>query len=385
MEVKQMLDLEKSRKEIDKIDQEMVRLFENRMKLSKEVAAYKNSTGKKVYDKKREEEKLATLSALAEDEYNQKGIQELFTQIMSMSRKLQYSLIDTYGRDLSFTQVEELTSNEKWKVVCFGVEGSYTEQATEEFFGEEVDCFHEGTFRKVMEVVKDGKADFGVLPIENSSTGGITDIYDLLMEYDNYIVGEHVVMIQHSLLGLKDSKIEDIKKVFSHPQGLLQCSKFLENNKQIQSVEYISTAAAAAKVKEDGDRSQAAIASNRAAGYYGLEVLEESLNFDKGNSTRFIIISNKKIITKDANKVSICFELPHESGTLYNMLSHFIYNNLSMTKIESRPILGKRWEYRFFVEFEGSLLDPGVRNAINGIKEEATNIKILGNFKKAEE
>jgi chorismate mutase/prephenate dehydratase len=265
-------------------------------------------------------------------------------------------------------------------VVFFGAKGTYTEQAMEEYFGKEIDNFNELTFKGVMQAVKDGKADYGVLPIENSSTGGITDIYDLLVDYDNYIVGEHVVKIHNVLLGLKGSKIEELKKVYSHPQPLMQCAQFLEEHNYIQKIDYLSTAASAEKVLKDQDPSQAAIASRRTAEYYGLEVLADNINFDDTNSTRFIIISNKKMYLEKANKVSICFELPHESGTLFNMLSHFIYNNLSMTKIESRPILGKKWEYRFFVDFEGNLSDPGVKNAINGIQEEAVSLMILGNY-----
>jgi chorismate mutase / prephenate dehydratase len=379
------MDLEKTRVEIDKIDKEIVRLFQDRMQLSKEVALSKRKTGKKVYDKQREEEKLNILSAMAENEFNKHGISELFTQIMSISRKSQYSLIDTYSKELFFEKVDKIRINAKKPIVCFGVKGSYTEQAMEEYFGNEYKTLYETSFKDVMEAINSGLADFGVLPIENSSTGGITDIYDLLVDYNNFIIGEHVVKIEHSLLGLKGAKLDNIKKVYSHPQGLLQCAKFFEENQYIQPVEYLSTAAGAIKVKEDGDITQAAITSKRIATYYGLDVLKEALNFDTTNSTRFIIITNKKIFLEKANKVSICFELHHESGTLYNMLSHFIYNNLNMTKIESRPIAGKPWEYRFFVEFLGNLTDSGVKNAINGIKEEASSLKVLGNYVKAKE
>lgn len=228
--------------------------------------------------------------------------------------------------------------------------------------------------------VHTGSADYGVLPIENSSTGGILDMYDLLVEYDNYIIGEHIVPIQHALLGLPGAKLSDIRTVYSHPQGILQCSDFLEAHPEIRAVEYLSTALGAKRVLEEGKKENAAIASLRAAGVYGLSPLLESLNKESTNCTRFIIIGNKKLYLKNANKVSLSFELPHESGSLYNMLSHFIYNNLNMTKIESRPISGRPWEYRFFVDVEGNLADAGMRNAITGIKAEAESLKILGNF-----
>ncbi|WP_455717023.1 bifunctional chorismate mutase/prephenate dehydratase [Anaerosporobacter sp.] len=376
-----MVDLLKSREDIDRIDKQIISLFEERMEIAKNVAEYKISVGKKVYDKQREEEKLETLGALASNEFNKIAAKELFSQIMSISRKLQYTLVKSESIAKSFEAIDKLPITADTKVVFFGQEGTYTQQCMDDYFGTEVDSFNELTFRKVMEAVKEGKADYGVLPIENSSTGGISDIYDLLLEYDNYIVGEHVVKIQNALLGLEGATIENLKTVYSHPQPLMQCAKFLEEHDYIEKKEYHSTAASAKKVVEDGDITQAAIGSTKAAQCYGLKILKESINFDDTNCTRFIVIANQKIFLRDANKVSICFELPHKSGTLYNMLSHFIYNNINMVKIESRPINGKNFEYRFFVDVEGNLRDAGVMNALRGIKEEASSVRVLGNIK----
>ncbi|SHJ82841.1 chorismate mutase [Anaerocolumna jejuensis DSM 15929] len=375
-----MIDLQDSRDEIDKVDKEIVRLFEHRMKLAKDVAEYKIQTGKKVYDKEREEAKIASLKALAGNDFNRHGIEELFIQIMSMSRKMQYSLINEKDMGIPFEEIDALPVDSATKVVWFGVEGSYTEQAFKEYFGEEVRAFNAATFKEVMEKVKDGSADYGVLPIENTSTGGITDIYDLLIEYDNSIMGEHILKVNHVLLGLPKAELKDITKVYSHPQGILQCNKFLEANPQIKPVEYESTSGGAKKVYMDGDITQAAIAGKQTAEIYGLKILKDNINHECNNSTRFIVIGKNKKYKRAAKKVSICFELPHESGSLYNMLSHFIYNNLNMTKIESRPLEGKTFEYRFFVDFEGNLKDAGVRNALYGIKEEAIMLKILGNY-----
>lgn len=379
-EEKQLLDLNQTRDKIDIIDRQIVKLFEDRMLLTQEVAEYKIATGKAVLDKEREESKLNTLQGMVSEEYNRYPIRELFTQIMSMSRKYQYSLIPTYSEDLAFTPMQALAVTKDTNVICFGEPASYTEQAMEEFFGQPITCHHASTFKEVMEKVHDGSMEYGVLPIENSSTGGILDTYDLLLHYDNYIIGEHVLKIDQTLVGLPGTKIDDLITIYSHPQGILQCASFFEEHPDIKPVEYMSTSASAKKVLDDQNPNQGAIASERAAAYYGLEILKKQLNDEQLNSTRFIIITNKKIYLDHANKVSLCFELPHESGTLYNMLSHFIYNNLSMTKIESRPIHGRPWEYRFFVDFEGNLHEAGVKNAINGIKEEAVDLKILGNF-----
>lgn len=376
-----MIDLQQSRNEIDRIDKQMVALFEERMRIANDVAEYKLRTGKKVLDKEREIEKLRVLQDMASNDFNKHGIVELFTQIMSMSRKYQYGLMSASNQELPLKEINSLHTDKKLKVVCFGVKGSYTEQAMEEYFGTDIDSFHAPTFKEIMEVIKDGKADYGVLPIENTSTGGITDIYDLLVEYDNFIVGEQVVKVQQALLGLPESKLEDIENVYSHPQALMQCSKFLRSHPRMQPIECISTSDSAKKVSQDNDITQGAIASIRAAKCYNLKVLKESINHENTNSTRFIIITKNKEFMKDANKISICFELPHESGTLYNILSHFIYNNLNMTKIESRPLEGRVFEYRFFVDFMGNLKDPSVKNALLGIGEEAIGCRILGNYK----
>ena len=231
-----------------------------------------------------------------------------------------------------------------------------------------------------MEDVTHGKADYAVLPIENSTAGIVADIYDLLMEYKLYIVGEQIIRVDHVLLGMPDAQIGDIREVCSHPQGLAQCKAFLEENPSWKKKEVENTAGAAKKVSEVGDKGVAAIASREAGEVFGLKVLDRNICREKANSTRFIIVSRKPEYEEKAGKISICFELPHESGTLYNMLSHIIYNGLNMTKIESRPIPGKSWEYRFFVDFTGKLGESAVENALRGIEAEANVLRVLGNY-----
>ena len=248
------------------------------------------------------------------------------------------------------------------------------------YFGDDVNCFHVRTFRDAMEAIAEGSADYAVLPIENSSAGIVADNYDLLVNFENYIVGEQIVKCEHALIGLPGTKLEDIKAVYSHPQALAQCAEYLERHPKWRQIPYDNTALAVKKVAEDGDHTQAAVGSKFAAELFGLEVLAENIYFNKKNSTRFIIVTNQRIFRKGANKISICFETPHSSGSLYDMLSHIIYNNLNMNNIESRPIPGKNWEYRFFVDFEGNLNDGAVKNALRGIREEAINMKILGNY-----
>lgn len=379
--MKNMIDLKESRKNIDEIDRQIVALFEQRMRETNEVAKYKLETGKAVYDKVREDEKLETLSGLSSNAFNRRAITELFSQIMSISRKYQYGFLPLSDQLSDFQKVERIPVTKTTKVCYFGMPGSHTQQAMEDFFGEDICGMSCPTFQSVMEAVERGDADYGVLPIENSSTGGITANYDLLLNYSNSIVGQYVNRIDQCLLGLPGARSEDIKKVYSHPQGLLQCRVFLEEHPEMNPVECADTATGAKKVAAYGDISQAAIAAERAAKEYGLQVIEDSIQQEKNNSTRFIMIGRNPVYLDDSDKLALCIELPHECGSLYRILSHFRFNDLNMTQIESRPIKGKTWEYRFFVDIEGNLEDPAVQNALRGIREEAKSIRILGNFK----
>ena len=376
-----MEDLQELRKQIDQIDQEMVRLFEARMDVCRQVAEYKIANGQQGLDRSGEPEKLDTLGGMAHNDFNRHGIRELFQQIMAMSRKLQYQLLEKEGvsGSLPFTRIDHI-DRKHCRVVYQGVEGAYQHQAALEYFGKDVNVFHMDTWKECMEAIKEGMADYAVLPIENSSAGEVNDIYDLLEEYENYIVGEQIIKIQHALLGVPGTKLEDIRTVFSHPQALMQCAGYLSRHPKWKQISLSNTAVAAEKAAQDGDKSQAAIAGEITAKLYGLEILEMPVNDCRFNSTRFIIVTNRKMYEKDARKVSICFELPHVSGSLYNILSHIIYNDLNMCKIESRPIPERNWEYHFFVDFEGNLDDGAVKNAIRGIAEEAVNFKILGNY-----
>jgi chorismate mutase/prephenate dehydratase len=207
----------------------------------------------------------------------------------------------------------------------------------------------------------------------------VSEIYDLLVEFENYIVGEQIIEIEHCLMATPGTKIGDITTVYSHPQSLMQSSHYLLE-KGWQQISMKNNAFAAKRVADEKDKTHAAIAGEAAAKAYGLEILERGVNDLKGNSTRFIIVTNQKVFAKDASKISLCFELDHESGALYHALSHLMYNGLNMTKVESRPLAGRNWEYRFFLDFEGNLTQSAVKNALRGLREETRNMKILGNY-----
>ncbi len=374
------MDLLQLRDEIDVIDKQIVELYEKRVNICKQVAEYKIENGKKVFDRVREEEKIRKVKAMTTSDFTSRAVEELFEQIMSVSRKLQYQILAEHGSSgrLPFMGVDSLDDG-KVRVVFQGAEGAYSQAAMVQYFGDKIQSFHVNTFRDAMSAIEEGSADFAVLPIENSTAGIISEVYDLLVEFENYIVGEQIIKIEHCLLGVPGSTIEDIRTVYSHPQSLMQSARFLSEHDWKQ-ISMQNNAFAAQKVVKDGDKTQAAIASAYAGEIYGLDVLKKGVNQSDTNSTRFIIVTNQKVFLKDAKKISICFEIPHESGSLYHMLSHFIYNNLNLCKIESRPIEERNWEYRFFVDFEGNLADGAVKNALRGLRDEARNMKILGNY-----
>ena len=376
-----MRSLEELRKELDRIDDQIAALYEQRMDVCGQVGEYKVKAGRKVFDRQREKEKLADVASKVSGEFNKKGIREVYQQLMSMSRKLQYQQLVEAGAlgRLPFIRIDHLDKKNA-RVVFQGTEGAYSQAAMRQYFGRDVNSFHVRTFREAMESIEEGAADYAVLPIENSTAGPVIEMYDLLDEFENYIVAETILPVVHTLAGLPGTELSDVQRVYSKAEALMQTARFLDDHSDWQRISVVNTAIAAQKVLKDQDKSQAAVCSAYAAGVHGLEVLVDGINDDADNSTRFIVVTNQKIFLNDASKISIRFELPHQSGSLYRILSHFIYNDLNMTKIESRPIKGRPWEYCFFVDFEGNLEDAAVKNALRGLREEAQNLKILGNY-----
>lgn len=375
-----MKDLELCRQEIDEIDRKMTALFEERMQIAADVAQYKRATGKKVFDKQREDEKLASVEAMASNEYFARGLKELFSQIMSLSRKYQYTMLAEKNGS-SFSPVDGLYLEAGEKAAFFGESGSYTEQALMQTFGENCVRIPCPSFGAVVEAVEHGEVKYGVVPIENTTTGDISDLYDLMAEHEVHPVAEQIIKIRHVLAAPEGATEDGIREVYSHPQALMQCSGYFSEHPEIIQRACSSTSGCALEVAKNGDVTKAAIASEIAARHYGLKILRHGVNNENVNSTRFLVLSKEPVYTKEADKVSVCFETLHESGSLYRILSHLIYNNLNMTKIESRPIPGKVFEYRFFVDFVGKLSDAAVQNALTGIREEAAGLKVLGCYK----
>ncbi len=234
-----------------------------------------------------------------------------------------------------------------------------------------------------MDEVVEGQADYAVLPIENSSHGAVSDIFDLLVRYPALAIVEEVDLhVAHALMSVAGASMDGLKRIYSHPQALGQCAAFLEAHPDIEAVPVLNTAVAAAYVRDHQDPCIAALASELSAELYGLTILQRGVNQEKSNTTRFIVLGRERVYTADAEKISICFETAHKPGALYNALGNFIFNDVNMLMIQSRPIPEKPFEYRFFIDLEGNLSMPNVINALAGLEDQITSLRILGNYGK---
>ena len=376
---KTLLDI---RDQLDVIDKEITGLYKKRMELCAEVANIKIKSGKAVFDPAREAEKLDTVASYLDDDFDKKGIRELYQQLMTISRRLQLGILSEHGKnfDTGYEKVESRVKIGK-RAVYQGVEGAYAHIAARQCFGKDADLKNVRTWKDAAEMVKEGMADYAVLPIENSSHGVVSDNFDLLIKYPELAIIEEVdLKVEHALMSVEGAARDSLKAVYSHPQALGQCRDFFEEHPEITPVATANTAVAAKFVKERGDKTIAALASEESAELYGLNILERSVNRQKTNTTRFIIIGREKTYTEEAKKISLCFETAHRPGALYNILGNFIFNDVNMTMISSRPVPERPFEYRFFVDIEGRLDMPNVINALSGMGDQVTELTILGNY-----
>lgn len=371
-----MDELSGYRREIDEIDGELIPLFERRMELSRKVANYKRAKNMPVLQSAREEEVLQKARDALRDQRYAGEARQLMRTIMELSRAAQHA-------DLAQTAESEAASPDFTGRVGYpGVAGSFSEQALAEFFGREGTAYPD--FEDVFGALDRGEIDYGILPIENSSTGSITKNYDLLDAYGFFIVGEHSIKINQNLVGLEGASVDTVRTVYSHAQGIEQSAKFLSEHRGWETVHFLNTAISARMVAESGDITKAAIASRRAAELYGLKILAPDIQDSRTNTTRFMIIA-RSLSHSGGDKISISFTLDNESGTLYNVLRHFSQGRINMVKIESRPIPGVLWNYRFYLDFEGSLGSPQTAALLESLARETKAFRLLGAYRRAKE
>lgn len=376
-----MASLEESRKKIDAIDKELVSLFEKRMNVVLDVARYKKENKLPVFQGNREEEVLKKAVDNLNDKDYAKEAKEFLNSIMEISRGLQKRKIESQDNNMEF-DIKLDNINLDAKVGFQGVPGAFSEEALIKIFGEDSNRFSYEEFEDVFEAIENDEIKYGVLPIENSSTGAISKVMDLLKKYDFHILAEETIKINQHLMGIKGTKLEDIKEVYSHAQGIEQSSEFLKQY-DWKLIPFHNTATSAKFVKDTGDKSKAAIAGIRSAKIYDLEIIEECINTLKDNTTRFVVIGKELVVPKNADKVSVAFTVENKSGKLFNILRYFAENNINMIKIESRPMKDAPWSYLFYVAFEGSIESNEAKKALELIKNSSEYFRLLGAYKNA--
>lgn len=264
-----------------------------------------------------------------------------------------------------------------------GERGAYSEAAAVDFFGESVQPIPYDDFDSVFEAVTQGQADRGILPVENSLAGSIHRNYDLLLRYELSIVGEIQISIAHHLIALPGVSLADVKKVYSHPQALAQCehsiTKLLPRAERVVTYD---TAGSVKMLKEQHITDGAGIASERAASIYDMNILQPDMQDDAENYTRFVVVARDAIVPEGEAKTSIVFSMGNVPGSLFKSLAVFALRDIDLTKIESRPLQGKRWQYFFYIDFVGSQYQEHCRNALNHLQEIATFFKVLGSYPK---
>jgi chorismate mutase / prephenate dehydratase len=269
------------------------------------------------------------------------------------------------------------------KVAIYGEKGSYTEQAAINYFGSKASLLELKYISEVFDAVEHGKADYGIVPIENSIEGAVTQTYDRLAEFRLHIIGETTLRINHCLIAYPGVRLGDVKKVYSLQQALGQCKEYLQRIK-VETVPYYDTAGSVKMIKEEGSRDSAAIASARAASIYGMNVLARDIETNKHNYTRFFVVSRKES-GKKGNKTSLAFTLKSHPGALYHVLNAFASNDIDLTYIQSRPILGQPWKYCFYVDCKGDRKDKKLLNAMRMLKKATKSLQILGSYRGSRE
>lgn len=374
------MTLEEIRTEIDRIDKQLLPLFVGRMKCSEQVAQIKREQGLPVFDAKREQEILDRVEREAGEYAGEARL--LYSGLMDVSRARQHALL---GGGSALRAQMEAAGTEPLRadaVACLGERGSFSHEALTGLYPDAKPLFYD-KFPEIFAAVERGEADLGLLPVENSSAGSVSEVYDLILKYRFFMIAATTLYVHDCIAVAGPGEIGAVKTVYSHPQALAQCSEYLAEH-DLTPVKCSSTARAAQLVAERGEPGIAAICSAQAAAEYGLHVIGREIQNSSTNCTRFIVISRRLVIPENAQKISLCFSLTHRTGSLYRVLARFAAANLNLTKIESRPIAERNFEYDFYLDFTGSVRDAHTRGLILSLYDELPRFSFLGNYAEQE-
>ena len=354
------MDLSSLRSQVDSIDDRIISLLGERLELSRQIGREKKAVGKPIVDRVRDQQVMERLKELAAGHgINEQDIENIYGMIIRASKRAQ-------GFDVGFQ----------------GEPGAYSQEAAVSFFGPTVEAGPFDTLEEVFKAVEDGALPHGIVPVENSQVGSITRCYDLLLDSNVMVSGETLVRITHCLIANPGVPLEDIKRVYSHPQALGQCQSYLRQL-DVEVVPAYDTAGSVRMIKEEKMLDGAAIASARAAEIYEMNVLAREIEDNHNNTTRFFVLSKQDSAPSGDDKTSIVFMLQHRPGTLYEALRVFAERGINLTKIESRPTRQKPWEYNFYLDFEGHRQDRMIGEALEKLRPLTLFLKVLGSYPRA--
>lgn len=348
--------LDALRKKIDQIDEKIVELLNHRASVAQQIGEAKSLENTEVYVPSREKQIIRRVSNLNRGPLPEKAIHSIYREILSASRSVEAPI----------------------RVAYLGPQATFTHMAAREKFGSLTDFVPQASIADVFQEVRQGRADYGVVPIENSTEGVVTHTLDMLVEADVTICAEVSLEIHLHLLS-RSGRPEDVQLILSHPQALAQCRRWLANHCPNARVEEAASTAQAAQ-RALQDESVAAVASGMAKDAYGLEVVSNNIEDHPNNITRFLVIGNRKPEPTGDDKTSIVFSVKDEVGILHRMLEPFARNRINLTKIESRPLKHKPWEYLFFLDLEGHIEEARIQRAIKKLEKSCVFIKILGSY-----
>lgn len=374
------MDLNQIRERINTIDDQMVALFVERMQAAAEVAGAKAKQNLPVQDLRREQAVLERVMEEAGEEF-ELYINKLYRTMFDISKSYQADLL-TKDTALS-KEIKEKAANppmefpRKAVVACQGVEGSYAARACDRLFTLPSKMYF-NNFESVFHAVESGMCKYGVLPIENSSAGSVTEVYDLMVRHKFYIVKSIKLHINHALLVKPGVALADVKEVISHSQALQQCSSFLKAHPEVKVTIFENTATAAKYVAESDRRDLAALSSTDCAKLYGLQVLQDGVQNNANNYTRFICIAKDMELYPGSNKISLLLSIDHRPGSLHEMIGKFACRGINLCKLESRPIPGRDFEFRFYFDLDGSVFSPEMMTVLKDIEQSAEQMSFLG-------
>lgn len=378
--------IENPRAEINRIDDELLRLLNKRAEIALRVGEAKTRVDTSLCDHNREREVLNRLCEQNPGPLTERSVESIFQRVMDECLHLQQLTFRAQTGEAETKNSAQIgLQNESARVAFLGERGTFSEEAVIRLFGENCELVPRPTFEKLFAAIENGKADYILTPLENTLVGSVHRCFDLLLESSLNIVAEVILPISHFLIGCPGANLDSIESVESHPVALAQCERFFAAHPHLKRIAADDTAGSVRRVIESGDSTKAAIAGRRAAQIYNGAILQEHLEDFSENFTRFALLSSESNEqTAQGNKISLVIRLSHRPGALHDALRPFVRRGIDLLKIESRPIKGRPWQYNFYLDLQAPASESEMRGALDEIREQAEVVRYLGRYSSVE-